>query len=100
MNIPNTTRRGREPTGRVAQLPHRVRHGNPASIKITRTVTSDSPDGQPWPPTERNILWRLLRRADDCSYWRAIEPRLERAERSVGLFPTQGALAGSLGGER
>jgi hypothetical protein len=44
-----------------------------ASIKIFHSVTSDSPDGQPWPPTERNILWRLVRRADDCSYWRAIE---------------------------
>jgi len=70
-------------------------------IKIIHTVTSDSPDGQPWPPTERSdVLWRLVRRADDCSYWRAIEPGLDRAERSVGLFPAQGAPAGSLGGER
>jgi hypothetical protein len=42
-------------------------------MKITRTITIDSPDGQPWPPTERNVLWRLWRRAGDCSYWRAIE---------------------------
>ena len=42
-------------------------------MKITHTVTGDSADRQPWPPTERNILWRLVRRADDCSYWRAIE---------------------------
>ena len=42
-------------------------------MKITRTITSDSPDGQPWPPTGRNILWRLVRRADDFSYWRAIQ---------------------------
>jgi hypothetical protein len=73
MNSSKTTRRGRKPAGRVAQLPHQVRHRKPASIKITRTITSDSADGQPWPPTERSVLWRLLRRADDCSYWRAIE---------------------------
>jgi hypothetical protein len=42
-------------------------------MEITRTVTNDSPDGQPWPPTERKVLWRLLRRADGWSYWRAIE---------------------------
>jgi hypothetical protein len=42
-------------------------------MKITRTITIDSPDGQPWPPTERNVLWRLLRRADGFSHWRAIE---------------------------
>jgi hypothetical protein len=42
-------------------------------MKITRTVTNDSPNGQPWPPTERNVLWRLLRSADGCSHWRAIE---------------------------
>jgi hypothetical protein len=44
-----------------------------ATVEILHSVTSDSPDGQPWPPTERNILWRLVRRADDCSYWRAIK---------------------------
>ena len=44
-----------------------------ATIEILHSVTRDSPDGQPWPPTERNVLWRLLRRADNCSYWRAIE---------------------------
>ena len=45
-----------------------------ATIEILHSVTTDSPDGQPWPPTERNaVLWRLLRRADDRSYWRAIE---------------------------
>jgi hypothetical protein len=88
MNSYKTTRRGPKPAGRVAQLPHRVRHGNPASIKITRTVTSDSLDGQPWPPTERNVLWRLLRRADDCCYWRAIE-LAESAATDFCIFPRQ-----------
>jgi len=44
-----------------------------ATIEILHSVTSDIPDGRPWPPTERNVLWRLLRRADGFSYWRAIE---------------------------
>ena len=74
MNSFKTTRRGRKPAGRFAQLPHRVRHGKPATIKIAYAVTRDSADGQPWPPTERtDVSWRLLRRADDCSYWCAIE---------------------------
>jgi hypothetical protein len=42
-------------------------------IKIFRTVTVDGPDGQPWPPTERNALWRAVRRADGSTLWRAIE---------------------------
>ena len=44
-----------------------------ATIEILHSVTSDIPAGRPWPPTERNVLWRLLRRADGFSYWRAIE---------------------------
>ncbi len=85
MNSSKTTRRGPKPAGRVAQLPHRVRHGNPASIKITRTVTSDSLDGQPWPPTERNVLWRLLRRTDGRSHWRAIELAQIRATKRTSM---------------
>ena len=42
-----------------------------ATIEILHSVTSDIPDGRPWPPTERNVLWRLLRRADGRSHWRA-----------------------------
>jgi len=42
-------------------------------IKILHTVTGDSPDGQPWPPPDNDILWAVLRRADGHSYWRAIE---------------------------
>jgi hypothetical protein len=43
-------------------------------IKILHTVTSDSPDGQPWPPPENDVLWAVVRRADGYSHWRAIEP--------------------------
>jgi hypothetical protein len=42
-------------------------------MKITHTVTSDSPDGQPWPPPESGALWVIVRRADGCTFWRAIE---------------------------
>src|SRR5262249_49735462 len=60
-------RRARSHRGRAEDV-------KPTIMKITHTVTNDSPDGQPWPPTERNdVLWKLLRRTDDCSYWRAIE---------------------------
>ena len=61
------------PVGVAARPAHRAGDGKRAMIKITHTVTSDSADGQPWPPTERNVLWSLLRQADDCSHWRAIE---------------------------
>jgi hypothetical protein len=42
-------------------------------LKIFRTVTSDSADGRPWPPTERNVLWAMVRRGESCTLWRAIE---------------------------
>jgi hypothetical protein len=86
--------------------------GKPAMIKILHTVTADGPDGQPWPPPDGNALWFVVRRADRCTLWRAIElaqvraaapdfcntARLDRDERSVAIFPD--ASAGSLGGER
>jgi hypothetical protein len=42
-------------------------------IKISHSVTSDSPDGQPWPPPEGNALWVVVRRADGCTLWRVIQ---------------------------
>jgi len=42
-------------------------------IKILHTVTSDSPDGQAWPPPDSDVLWAVVRRADGYSHWRAIE---------------------------
>jgi hypothetical protein len=72
MNSCNTKRIGREPAGR-ARLAHRARDEKPAKMKIIHTVTSDSPDGQPLPPTERNVLWAVVRRADGWTVWRAIE---------------------------
>jgi hypothetical protein len=42
-------------------------------IKITHTVTNDSPDGQPWPPPDSGALWVIVRRAEGHTLWRAIE---------------------------
>jgi hypothetical protein len=41
-------------------------------IKISHSVTSDIPDGRPWPPPDSNALWAVVRRADGCTVWRAI----------------------------
>jgi len=46
--------------------------GKPAMI-IVHAITSDGPDGRPWPPTESNVLWVIVARADGCTVWRAIE---------------------------
>ena len=43
-----------------------ARGGKPAMI-IVRAVTSDDPDGQLWPPTESNVLWVIVARADGCT---------------------------------
>jgi hypothetical protein len=48
-------------------------------IKITHTVTNDSPDGQPWPPSDSSVLWGIVRRAEGCTLWRAIRLAQERA---------------------
>jgi hypothetical protein len=42
-------------------------------IKISHSMTSDSPDGQPWPPPDRNALWVIVRRAEGFTLWRAIQ---------------------------
>jgi hypothetical protein len=84
MNSSNTTRRGRRPVARAA---HRVRGGKPAMIKITRTVTSDSPDG---PPPHSSALWAVVRRADGCTRWRAIQlAQVRSAAPDVCNFPRQ-----------
>jgi hypothetical protein len=49
-------------------------------IKISNSVTSDSPDGQPWPPpSDGNALWVVVRRADGCTLWRAIACQVRSA---------------------
>jgi hypothetical protein len=40
---------------------------------IVHATTSDGPDGRPWPPTESNVLWVIVARADGRTHWRAIE---------------------------
>jgi hypothetical protein len=52
-------------------------------IKISHSVTSDSPDGQPWPPSDSNALWVIVRRASGYTLWRAIE--LAQSDRCPGL---------------
>ena len=65
-----TKRLGREPAGRSAQL---AQDDKPAKIQILHDVTSDCPDGQPWPPPDSNTLWAVVRRVDGCTLWRAIQ---------------------------
>jgi hypothetical protein len=61
MSCSNTARHGREPVDARTV------------IKVTLTVTSDSPDGQPWPPPDSNTLWSVVRRSDGHTVWRAIQ---------------------------
>jgi hypothetical protein len=42
-------------------------------IKISHSMTSDSPDGQPWPPADSSALWVIVRRANGYTLWRAIQ---------------------------
>ena len=50
-------------------------------IKITHTVTNDSPDGQPWPPSDSNALWVIVRRAEGYTLWRAIQLEISALQR-------------------
>jgi hypothetical protein len=34
------------------------------TVLIYHSVTSDGPDGRPWPPPDSNALWVIVRRAD------------------------------------
>jgi hypothetical protein len=42
-------------------------------IEISHSITSDSPDGQPWPPSESDAFWAIVRRFDGRTLWRAIQ---------------------------
>jgi hypothetical protein len=35
-------------------------------MMILHSITSDSPDDQPWPPADRNPLWVIVRRTNGC----------------------------------
>jgi hypothetical protein len=72
MNSSNT-RWGHKPAGRAARLAHRAGGGKRAMIKILHTITSDSPDGQAWPPPDGTALWVIERRAGGYTLWRAIQ---------------------------
>jgi hypothetical protein len=56
-------------------------------IKISHSVTSDGPDGQPWPPPDSNALWVIVRRADGCTLWRAIQLLKSRPLHRLLQFP-------------
>ena len=43
-----------------------ARGGKPAMI-IVLVIISDGPDGRPSPPTESNVLWVIVARADGCT---------------------------------
>jgi hypothetical protein len=59
---------------------------------IVRAVTSDGPDGQPWPAPDSNTLWAAVRSADGRTLWRAIQ----LAEvRSAASPPLSSAPSGS-----
>ena|SRR5215831_13205463 len=49
-------------------------------IKISHSVTSDIPDGRPWPPPDGNALWAVVRHADGCTLWRAIHLVMSRCQ--------------------
>jgi hypothetical protein len=73
--------RGR--AGRGARPAHRAGDGKRAMIKITHTVTNDSPDGQPWPPPDSNVLWAEVCRANGSTLWRALQ--ITQSDRCHGL---------------
>jgi hypothetical protein len=57
-------------------------------IEIIETITTDGPDGQPWPPADRNLLWVIVSRADGRTLWRAIY-LAQSPIRCHGLFAMQ-----------
>jgi hypothetical protein len=61
--------------------------GKHAMIKISHSTTSDIPDGRPWPPPDRDVLWVVVRRANGCTLWRAIHLVISR-------FPAIAATTG------
>jgi hypothetical protein len=40
---------------------------------IVHATTSDGPDAQPWPPSNFNGLWVVVRRTGGRTLWRAIQ---------------------------
>ena len=50
-------------------------------IRISHSVTRDSPDGQPWPPSDSTVLWVIVRRAEGYTLWRAIQLEISALQR-------------------
>jgi hypothetical protein len=49
-----------------------IQHG--ADLETIRRALCRCPDGEPWPPSDGNALWVIVRRrADGCTLWRAIQ---------------------------
>jgi hypothetical protein len=44
-----------------------------AGLEILHVTTSDIPDGRPWPPPNSDALWRIVRRVNGRTLWRAIQ---------------------------
>src|SRR5262245_57783552 len=57
-----------------------------ATIELLHRVTTDSPDGQPWPPPDGGALWVIVRRADGCTLWRAIACQVRSLPRASAIL--------------
>ena len=55
-------------------------------IEILHSFTSDGPDGQPWPPSESDALWAVVRRFDGRTLWRAIQLKSDPMPRFVCAY--------------
>ena len=92
MNLPTLRDVAASPLGVPLDLFTEQGSGS-AIIEISHSVTSDSPDGQPWPPSDSDALWVIVRRADGCTLWRSMQ--LAQVRSVATEF-----CKGSLGGER
>jgi hypothetical protein len=45
----------------------------PPHIKIIRVITADDPFGCPWPPSDGNAVWTVVRRTRGFTLWRSIQ---------------------------
>jgi hypothetical protein len=83
------------PLGVPLDLPTEPGTGS-AVIKFSHSSTSDIPDGRPWPPSDSNALWVVVRRANGHALWR-LNPACSSPIHCHGLlqFPRGGKMKGS-----